>query len=486
MGKLANLLSSDSNQRFLFLLFFIYIVSHLFILKMDLTGVHLWRQTQTQHNIQNFYRQDNNIINPRYNHLSLDTDSDIIRMEFPIMQWIIAQTYILFGESILLTRICMLLFGFIGVCFFYQLVLLFTSQKIVAFVSGLSYIFSPVFFYYAANPLPDIFALSFAVGGLYFFYRYIYYNKFVSLVLSGLFFGIAILAKLPFVIYGIIFFYYFLLFLFQTKISDAVKIAVVYLLALLPAVFWYSWVIPTWGSNAVVNITPFSNEYFNKAPAILKYHAFTMFPKLVLNYLNFILLVLGVILIFRNKKFSYRNISLFLGLLICVLYLLIELIPIDIVHDYYMLPFLPFLLLVIAYFINKIYYRKIVLFIIIVLLPICCFYSLKGYWSCESAYTNNNLFIYKKELREIVPNGTKCIIMNDVSCQVYPYFFDKKGYLFNENWLPDTELWNAMIDQRNARYLYSDNRDFENREYVKIRLDSLLLQAGNISVYKLK
>lgn len=118
MGKLANLLSSDSNQRFLFLLFFIYIVSHLFVLKMDLTGVHLWRQTQTQHNIQNFYRQDNNIINPRYNHLSLDTDSDIIRMEFPIMQWIIAQTYILFGESILLTRICMLLFGFIGVCFF--------------------------------------------------------------------------------------------------------------------------------------------------------------------------------------------------------------------------------------------------------------------------------------------------------------------------------------------------------------------------------
>jgi len=59
------------------------IVLHYKIFTLDLQGIHVWRQTQTQINIQNFYRHDNNILNPRHNNFSWG--DNIQRMEFPIM-----------------------------------------------------------------------------------------------------------------------------------------------------------------------------------------------------------------------------------------------------------------------------------------------------------------------------------------------------------------------------------------------------------------
>ncbi len=93
------------------------IVLHYKIFTLDLQGIHVWRQTQTQINIQNFYRHDNNILNPRHNNFSWG--DNIQRMEFPIMQWSIAQVERVFGEKIIVTRICIFLIGLMSVFGFF-------------------------------------------------------------------------------------------------------------------------------------------------------------------------------------------------------------------------------------------------------------------------------------------------------------------------------------------------------------------------------
>ena len=70
----------------------------------ELSGIHTWRQTQTQWNIRNFYRHDHNILNPRVASFNGGKDN-IYRYEFPIMQWCIAQLQRPFGEGIIVTRL---------------------------------------------------------------------------------------------------------------------------------------------------------------------------------------------------------------------------------------------------------------------------------------------------------------------------------------------------------------------------------------------
>jgi len=71
---------------------------HLEHLSKDLMSDHVWRQTQTQSTIINFYEEDMNIFNPRQNERG--NTMGILRMEFPLMQWLVACLYKIFGNHL--------------------------------------------------------------------------------------------------------------------------------------------------------------------------------------------------------------------------------------------------------------------------------------------------------------------------------------------------------------------------------------------------
>ena len=50
-----------------FLIPLLSLFMHFHVFKLDLIGYHVWRQTQTQSNVENFYNEDFNILNPRIN-----------------------------------------------------------------------------------------------------------------------------------------------------------------------------------------------------------------------------------------------------------------------------------------------------------------------------------------------------------------------------------------------------------------------------------
>ena len=117
----------------------------------ELMSVHVWRQTQTQSNINNFYEEDMNILNPRRNHRG---DSDgIYRMEFPLMQWLTALLYKVFGNHIMITRVFMFIVGLFSILGIYILLFALFKNKLLALFGAWAFNFSPCFYYYTINQL---------------------------------------------------------------------------------------------------------------------------------------------------------------------------------------------------------------------------------------------------------------------------------------------------------------------------------------------
>jgi 4-amino-4-deoxy-L-arabinose transferase-like glycosyltransferase len=268
------------NSKSLIYIFFtgfivVYLYLHLDLLGEDLNGMHLWRQTETQTNIQNFYRHDYNILNPSCNIFN-GNKGNIKRFEFPIMQWLIANFYFIFGDKIIITRAMMFFLGAIGILGFLKLLWILTKNTITTIAGTFVFSFAPLYYFYVINPMPDVFAFVCSIWYVYFFIYYLETNKYYALLLSGALISLSILAKLPFVIYGVAPAFYVLSKLFNNvkniRDSQTLNIISVFSVSLIPPIIWYSWVIPTWGTETVVGGILNGGFNFEKYINILKYH----------------------------------------------------------------------------------------------------------------------------------------------------------------------------------------------------------------------
>lgn len=467
------------------------ILMHWNIFNKDITGVHTWRQSQTQLNIQNFYRHDFNILNPRVAHFNGDNDN-IHRYEFPIMQWSIALMHKAFGESIMITRICIFIIGISTLIGFYSLLMSLGFSKIISSLGAFTLCFSPLFYYYTLNPIPDNFALMSIIWFLYFFMvSNKHFNSLKYISLAAIFFSLAVLAKLPYIIFGsvVALRYIILVFRRKEKFKNYIKGIITYSLALLPPLLWYAWVIPGWTGNPVLTGIFGGGLEGKSAAFIFEHHATTMFPRILLNPGVWMFFLLGLIQMIVAKPLGQKNAKYFLSLVIAILlYYAFEFYAINDVHDYYMMPFLPVMYIMITVGIEALFkYSIVTRYLSIVLLisaPLFCFYQTKDYWSPVRSGFNSDLYEYKDAFRAVVPNNEKVIILNDRSLFAYAYAFDKQGYVFDNNYLPIPWVCD-LIKNRNVNYMYSDSRAIEDSLYKHELVDTLLLQGGSINVFKL-
>lgn len=470
-------------------------VLHRPIFNRDLVGVHVWRQTQTQINIQQFYRHDNNIFNPRVN--AWNDGDNIRRMEFPIMQWLIAQAHRTFGEAIIITRICIFIIGLFTTWGLYLLVHLLLKHRIIAFLTAWSFTFSPVFYYYTLNPLPDNFALCMAIWSVYYFYLFKKTNHWIQAFGSAFFLSVATLAKLPFILFGTIPLVYIVQYFFTNIKSKEnliyfIKFSILFILLIIPALAWYVWVIPTWSGNGVIKGV-FDNQIaWGKTLSILEYHLKIMFPKRLMTFAILPFFLVGLCVALWRKKIS-QQLPLVLGFLMIISYFLYEINMIDIVHDYYMMPFLPYLFLSVAYglrffwdnILKQQYAKTMLLAYCIFIMPYVCYASAQRYWSIEESGPDSSLFLYYEDLRKAVPSTERCIILNDISSYIFSYKIDKQGFIFFNDHLPAGWV-KDMIQNKGIKYMYSDSRKVDENPEIQPYLDSLILQRGTIKVFKLK
>jgi len=466
------------------------VVTHWEIFNKDLIGVHLWRQAQNQWNIRNFYREDNNILNPRIAAHNLGHEGNILRYEFPLMQWSIAQVERVCGESILVTRVSMFLLGWCGILGFYTLINLLFRDKILAALGAWMLNFSPLFYYFTMNPMSDIPAMAAQIWMIVFAIKYYQQKELRYLVWSSLFLCLSGLFKLPYALFGIMPLTAAALIYYRQDRSNLffIKSILILFIFSLPVVAWYAYAIRSWESMGVLR------GIFDMAgdTDILKYirfHLFTWLPGYMINSAAMVFFIWGLVSLFRNKlKDSGLLVLLMAGLITGLGYYIYEINMISTVHDYYMIPFLAGLYILVVYgwshVPDKMIFRLLSI-LLLVSMPVIAYLKINDYfWHVDRNGYNVDWFMYKDSLKAAAPADSLCIFLNDHTGVVMPYEVDKQGYVFDKDELP--AKWVAdMILRRRASYMYSDSRKMDTSNEIRGYLDSLIVEAGTVRVFRL-
>ncbi|MDR2834821.1 MAG: glycosyltransferase family 39 protein [Bacteroidales bacterium] len=482
------------NKNIVEIIFFCIIVistlMHFQHFNKELVSNHSWRQTQTQSTINSFYKEDMNILNPRRNERG--NTEGIFRMEFPIMQWIVACLYKIFGNHLIISRIFMFVIGLLSVFGIYKLLDTLFQNKILAIIGAWAFNFSPSFYYYTINPLPDNFALCFSIWGLIFFFLWYSNNsKIFYLVLTGLFLSIGALAKLPFIIYFIIPIVHFAILLIKNGINKKWLLQTIscFSFALLPLA-WYLYVINGWEGNPIVGGILTNEKSFTEVLSYWKFNLMSTLPELLLNYGSVIPFLLAFFYIFKNKVYKNTKFILLISLSIIVLvYYFFEANAIGKNHDYYLFPFYPLLFILVAYGAFNLYnsknkFLKYFALISLFLLPVFCHLRMKDRWNLDSPGFNKDLLIYKNELRNAIQNDALVVAGNDESHFRFLYYIDKKGWGFQDDNL-NAENLKIMIDN-GAEYLYTDSNKIIENQDINNLIENIVLKKGSIKILKLK
>lgn len=473
----------------LFSIVTISVVMHFNDFSRDLISIHTWRQTQTQSNIINFYEEDMNILNPRRNDRG-DTDG-IYRMEFPLMQWIVASLYKAFGNHLIITRIFMFIIGLLSVLGMYKLLFALFHNITLSVIGAWAFNFSPTFYFYTISPFPDNLALCCAIWGLALFFIWLNNNKQYILILSGLLLSIGALCKLPFITFFVIPFIYFMIQLrkegFNYRIIGQGFSALIF--SILPLA-WYLTVIPSWQSDVIVKGILNQNSTPMQILDYLQSNLISTLPELLLNYGSLLFFLAGFYFLIKKKSHKDPRFNLILSLcIVLILYYLYEVTAIAKSHDYYLYPFFPLLFILVSYgafnlLKSKVTFIRYLTIILLILLPLFCFLRLQSRMNPDSPGFNKDLLIYKNELREAVPKDALVVAGNDNSHCIFFYYIDKKGWAFNKDNLTSQNL-QKMIEQ-GAKYLYTDSRKIDSNSEIFSYMDALILEKGTIKIYRLK
>jgi len=464
------------------------ILLHWKVFQMDLVSIHVWRQSQTQSTIVNFYEEDFNLFNPRQNNRG--AEDGILRMEFPIMQWTFASFYKIFGNHLIISRLLSFLIGLCAVLGMFFLTKNIFQNEGMALISAWCFNFSPSFFYHTVNPMPDNFALCCGIWGLSFFFLFIKKQKKASLFLSGLFLSLASLAKLPFILFASIPFAY--QFIFRKKINyikNHFNFLLIYGLQIFP-LLWYAWVIPTWAGNDVAKGMFVNEQSFADLFWIIWGNVTSTLPELLLNYAAVPFFVFGIYMFFKNKIYKKKIFPVFAFLLLLLsAYFLFEMNLIGLIHDYYLFPFLPLLFLMVGYGgfqIWKTNSKMAKYFVLIALLiaPITAHLRIANRWNSEDVGFNKDFLIHKENLQSAVPDDALCIIGNDISGHILFYYTNKKGWRFQKDKLNEGMI--QYFIKEGAEYLYSDSRNVDENLKIQPFLETKIMEQGSVSIFKLQ
>jgi hypothetical protein len=456
----------------------------------ELISIHVWRQTQTQSTIDNFYEEDFNILNPRRD--DRGSGDGIFRMEFPLMQWLVAGLYKIFGQHLIISRLFMFIVGLMSVFGIFKFLQVVLKNDVAAIIGAWAFNFSPSFYYYTVNPLPDNLALCFSIFGLYFIFKWINYDKLINLVLGSFLFSLAALTKLPFILYFVIIFTYLIIKLIKRKTTVKFFFSRMFFsgVFLILPLAWYIQVIGNWEGNGIVKGVLENNIPMSQIFGYLQHNLFSVLPELLLNYGSVGFFILGFYFIFKRKDYKKPKFIILLVWSLSILaYFFFEINMIAKIHDYYLFPFYPILFLIVSYgayamYSSKAKVFKIITIVILLLLPFTAYIRMHVRWNLNDPGFNKDLLIYKSELRKAVPNDALCVVGNDISHYIFFYYIDKKGWGFEEDNLSKPAL-ESMINE-GAEYLFTDSRFVDENPQIQDLLENKTDEFGSIIIWKLK
>jgi hypothetical protein len=355
------------------------------------------------------------------------------------------------------------------------------KDNLLSALSAWAFCFSPAFYYYMINPLPDVFALALGLHGLALTWK----SNGPRLLFGLALLSLSALCKLPFGLF-------FLVPLVQqwSRPENGRQWAGLLAIGLfgLPPVIWYAAVVPDWAGNGIVQGLFKSRASVDELADYLLHNLVSTLPELLVNYAAMPFFLTGVYLAVRRNVPRKHPELLLLGLGLTA-YFLFELNMIEKDHDYYLFPFYPLLFLAVGHGIRAFWGHanqkiRLVAVGLLALLPLTAGLRMQTRWQPERPGFNPDLLVHQRALQQAVPADALCIAGNDVSGYIFFYYIDKKGWAFQQDEPTGTQL--SDWRNRGAGYLYSDSREIENRATAEGLLDTLVAEHGSVRVFKLK
>lgn len=154
-------------------------------------GPHQWRQTDCAALADNYYARGMHFSEPAVYHV-LGGEGKAVG-EFPILYYVVAVLYHVFGQHDLIFRLLQCLLLFLGLYYLFRLNLLFMKDIFWAMSSAFLVFTAPVLVFYGPNFMPDAPAFTFTLIGWYYFFRHVqkgrmqgYYIATASFALAGM------------------------------------------------------------------------------------------------------------------------------------------------------------------------------------------------------------------------------------------------------------------------------------------------------------
>lgn len=156
-------------------------------------SIHNWRQCDGASLALNYYQEGMHFLRPATHELTSDKGNTgyTAPSEIPVLYYLVAMLYKVFGYHEYIFRATTLIFFFLGMLYLYKLAWAVLRQFFYAAAVVVLLFSSPLIVYYANNFMPNTVGLSFSIIGWYYFYRYSQHQKTRTFLISVFFFGFA-------------------------------------------------------------------------------------------------------------------------------------------------------------------------------------------------------------------------------------------------------------------------------------------------------
>lgn len=400
------------------------------------------------------------ISKPRVDHRK--STSGVTGSAFPLYEYVVALSYKVFGEHHSNHRIIQFIIYFIGVIGIYLLVNLLFKNDLIAFISAAFYAWSPELYYHGINALPDISAMTASIWALYFYQRF-KENDRMALLLCFTLVAIAGLIKLQYLL--------FIGFMFIDALVDRnrvrmIGIAIFGSLAAGITLNWYIYSIKLRYASNLQDYGLFLNpaDDLSNGLRILKNNILIDLPEQLFGFGAVVLILIAVIL-FHIKASKQNILKAWLVLFIFFVFHYMELKQME-HHAYYLMPYVIFGVLAIAYLLKTLQGRTAVI-IVSFLLGVQLYHSVN---KINSRYSDENSqlppeFLNESvlaELRQAVDPSSLAVVGPDHSGCIYFYYLGLKGWnAFSINQLESKDDIKAAIEKGKVQQLVVRGLDAE-------------------------
>jgi hypothetical protein len=492
-------------------------------------AMHQWGQCDRASFALNYYKEGLSFFQPEVNNLWGDNTGKAAS-ELPLLQYVVAQLWKVFGFHEWMYRGLEVLMLFCGLYYLFLTFRLFVKNTFLCLAGTLFIFTSPIIVFYGNNFLTDAPSFSLSLIGWYYFFLFRERDKPKHLLISVAWFTLASLLKISSMINlaaigGIYLIERFPKMQFgegRKIFSGRGKAIVYFLLAMVIIVAWYGY--SRWyddqHSNVIFLFT--TRAFWNCDNKLFVWQGFfkDMLPGVYHYYFLAVLCALFAWLMIQRKKIPaiLHHLLLFLALgALSVFLLFYESFRL---HDYYLITLMVvavFILLSTFVLLERNYVRlvqsKLFIAVVSAILVFNALYaSLKSgirYFSpkenkaYEYLVSKDELGLWRyyhwnyertqKAFEKMEPynrslgikRGDHVISLGDISFNISLYMMDQKGFTINKDYnIKDSTLC-AMIKGGAAKYLFICNKDIDTIPDVRHFTKNKIGAYQNIDVYKL-